>query len=203
MLHPTALPRPRMCLHQTCQHQRMTRMQMTRSLFSLNQSRTFQPLLPEYTALRRDHPHPLRARPGVLHQRSLLTHQSVLLLLTRHRRHIGTRQVHLPSCLSSSLRHFAVVFRDRKVHRPRHHRAILPHPSRNPSRSLNRILNLIRTQTQTQMNHRNLRSLRPRWLGLMQRHLQRMHRVPSGNAHSFRHSVSICRIVPLISTCYK
>ena len=162
-------------------------MQMTRSRSSLNQSRTFLPLLPEFTALLRDHLRLLRARRGALHHRSLLTHQSVLLTLTRPRRHIGTRQVHLPSCLSSNLRPFAVLFRSRKVHRPLRHRAIHLHPSR----------------SRNQSKLRNLRSLRPRWPGLVQRHLQRMHRVPSGNAHSFRHSVSICSIVPLISTHYE
>lgn len=179
----------------------MSRMQMTRSRSSLNQSRTFLPLLPEFTALLRDHLRLLRARRGALHHRSLLTHQSVLLTLTRPRRHIGTRQVHLPSCLSSNLRPFAVQFRSRKVHRPLRHRAIHLHPSRSRNQSQIQRLDQIRTQTQTKL--RNLRSLRPRWPGLVQRHLQRMHRVPSGNAHSFRHSVSICSIVPLISTHYE
>lgn len=203
MLQPTALPRHRVCLRLTCLRQRMSRMQMTRSLSSLNQSRTFQPLLPEFTALLRDRLRLLRARRGVLHHLSLLTLRSVLLTLTRQRRHIGTRQVHLPSCLSLSLRHFAVLFRSRKAHRPRRHRVMHLHPSRSRNQSPIRRLDLIRTLILTLTKLRNLRSLRPRWPGLVQRHLQRMHRVPSGNAHSFRHSVSICRIVPLISTHYE
>ena len=178
-------------------------MQMTRSRSSLNQSRTFLPLLPEFTALLRDRLRLLRVRRGGLHHRSLLTHQSVLLTLTRPRRHIGTRRVHLPSCLSSNPRPFAVLFRSRKVHRPLRHRAIHLSPSRSRNQSQIRRLDLIRTRTRTQTKLRNLRSLRPRWPGLVQRHLQRMHRVPSGNAHSFRHSVSICSIVPLISTHYE